>query len=51
MKVSDGKIVEITERELYKRWVEWDFDMMMPFEEFRCRFEEIACVVKGEGDA
>lgn len=52
MKESDGKIVEISERELYSRWVERDYDMVMPFEEYRYRFEQAGCVVKdGEGNA
>ena len=48
MKVSDGKIVEITESELYGLYLERNYDAMMDFKEYRYRMEEAGCkVLKG----
>ena len=48
MKVTDGKIVEITERELYRLYLDRHYDMVMDFKEYRWNFEKAGCVVKGE---
>lgn len=48
MKVTDGKIVEITESELYSLYLKRNFDAMMDFREYRYRMEECGVVVKGE---
>lgn len=48
MKVSDGKIVEITEAELMSRYLEREFDDAMSFQEYRNRFEAAGCVVVKE---
>lgn len=45
MKVTDGKIVEITEQELYRLYLDRHYDMVMPFDEYRYYFEEAGCVV------
>ena len=50
MKVSDGKIVEITENELYGLYLERNYDAMMPFAEYKWRMEEAGCKVLKGGD-
>ena len=47
MKVTDGKIVEITESELYSLYLKRSFDLIMDFKEYRYRMEECGVVVKG----
>lgn len=47
MKVEDGKIVEITEGELFALYLERGMDDVMDFHEYRRRFERAGCVVKG----
>lgn len=51
MKVIDGKIVEVTEQELYGLYLERSFDLIMDFKEYRFRMEECGVVVKGAEDA
>lgn len=34
MKIENGKIIEATRDELYRRWLDDGWDMMMPFEEY-----------------
>lgn len=48
MKTLDGKIVEITESELYSLYIDRNMDAMMPFDEYRFHFERAGCVVKEE---
>ena len=45
MKVSEGKIVEITEQELYALYIDRRMDAMMSFEEYRWHMSEAGCVV------
>ena len=49
MKVENGKIVEITEAELFGLYLERNMDDIMDFNEYRYRMEKAGCVVK-EGD-
>lgn len=49
MKVKNGKIVEITENELFGLYLERGMDDVMDFREYRHRMEKAGCVVK-DGD-
>lgn len=49
MKVKNGKIVEITENELFSLYLEREMDDLMDFHEYRRRMEVAGCVVK-DGD-
>jgi hypothetical protein len=51
MKVENGKIVEITENELFSLYLEREMDDLMDFHEYRYRMEAAGCVVKdGDGN-
>lgn len=45
MKVIEGKIVEITEQELYVLYIDRGVDAMMPFEEYRFHMDRLGCKV------
>lgn len=45
MKVIEGKIVEITEQELYALYIDRGMDAMMPFEEYRFHMDRLGCKV------
>lgn len=49
MKIENGKIVEITENELFSLYLERNMDDVMDFREYRYRMEKAGCVVK-DGD-
>ena len=49
MKVENGKIVEITEAELFSLYMKRKMYNIMPFHEYRFRMEYAGCVVK-DGD-
>lgn len=46
MKVENGKIVEITEHELYSLWLERGMDDIMSFTDYMYRFENLGTVVQ-----
>jgi len=48
MKVANGKIVEITEAELYHLWLKRGMDYIYSFPEYIDRFEAAGCVVVKE---
>lgn len=50
MKVESGKIVEITENELFGLYLERGMDDFMDFHEYKHRMEKAGCVVK-DGDS
>ena len=39
MKVVDGKIIEITEEELYSRYINGEYYMALDFNEYKWRME------------
>lgn len=45
MKTDNGKIVEITETELYDLWLKRGMDDIMSFTEYMLRFESLGTVV------
>jgi hypothetical protein len=45
MKVIEGKIVEITEQELYVLYIDRGVDAMMPFDEYRYHMDRLGCKV------
>jgi hypothetical protein len=49
MVVDNGKIVQITEDELFCLYLDRGMDDCMDFREYRCRMEKAGCVVK-DGD-
>ena len=49
MKVKNGKIVEITENELFSLYLEREMDDCMDFHEYRSRMEAAGCAVKEDG--
>lgn len=46
MKVENGKIVEITENELFGLYLDRGMDDIIDFCEYRTRMERAGCVVK-----
>lgn len=46
MKVENGKIVEVTENELFSLYLERGMDDVMDFNEYRWRMEKAGCRVK-----
>ena len=48
MKTENGKIVEITEGDLFKLYLDRGMDDIMDFNEYRHRMEAAGCVVKEE---
>ena len=48
MKIENGKIVEITEGELFGLYLDRGMDDCMDFHEYRRRMEAAGCVVKEE---
>lgn len=50
MKVSDAKIVEITESELFDLWLERGMDDIMSFPEYINCFRSAGCVVLVGGE-
>lgn len=47
MIVKDGKIVEITESELFSLYLEREMDDIMSFPEYAARFKAAGCKVLG----
>lgn len=45
MKVENGKIVEVTENELFSLYLERGMDDVMDFHEYRWRMEKAGCGV------
>lgn len=45
MKVENGKIVELTESELFKLYMARGYDNCMDFNEYRYRMEKAGCVI------
>ena len=39
VKVENGKIIEITEQELYRRYMEGEYNMAVDFNEYKWRME------------
>ena len=39
MKVENGKIIEITEQELYRRYIDGEYYMALDFHEYKWRME------------
>jgi hypothetical protein len=50
MKIENGKIMEATKRELYQRWLDDGWDMMMPFEEYVYHLKSAGVEVKEESN-
>lgn len=48
MKIENGKIIEATEGELFRKYIEEDWDDCMPFAEYKHRMEKAGCKVKDE---
>lgn len=48
MKTENGKIVEITEGDLFGLYLDRGMDDIMDFHEYRRRMEAAGCVVKEE---
>ena len=49
MKTDNGKIVEITEKELYDLWLKRGMDDIMSFTEYMFRFEELGTkIIRGK---
>jgi hypothetical protein len=46
MKVENGKIVQITEPELYSLYLEREMDTIMDFGEYKFCFKEAGCIVE-----
>lgn len=46
MKVENGKIVEITEQELFGLYLDRGMDDVMDFHEYRNRMERAGCCVR-----
>ena len=50
MKVENGKIVEITESELFGLYLDRGMDEIMDFREYKTRMERAGCVVREGAD-
>ena len=50
MKIENGKIVELTEAELFSLYLARGMDDCMDFHEYRSRMEAVGCQVK-DGDS
>jgi hypothetical protein len=50
MKIENGKIVELTEIELFHLYLDRGMDDCMDFMEYRWRMERAGCVIKEEDD-
>lgn len=48
MKIENGKIIEITESELFSLYLDRGMDDIMDFHEYKHRFESAGCTVKGD---
>lgn len=48
MKIDNGKIVEATTMELYKRYLQEDYDSFMTFMEYMWRMENSGCKIVEE---
>lgn len=46
MKIENGKIVELTEGELYSLYINRGYDDCMDFHEYKARMEKAGCVIK-----
>lgn len=46
MKIENGKIVELTEGELYSLYISRGYDDCMDFHEYKARMEKVGCVIK-----
>ena len=40
MKIENGKITEITEQELYRRYIDGEYYMALDFHEYKMRMEK-----------
>ena len=40
VKVENGKIIEITEQELYRRYIDGEYYMALDFHEYKMRMEK-----------
>lgn len=45
MKVIDGKIVEITDEELFRVYLSREIDEIMSYRQFKDEFKELGCIV------
>ena len=45
MKIENGKIVELTEGELYSLYISRGYDDCMDFNEYKYRMESAGCVI------
>ena len=45
MKTTDGKIVEITDKELFRVYLSREIDEVMSYREFKDRFKELGCII------
>lgn len=45
MKIKSGKIVEITESELFNLYLEREMDDIMDFNEYKRRMKDSGCIV------
>lgn len=45
MKVTDGKIIEITETELFELWLKREMCEICSFRAYKLMFKEAGCVV------
>ena len=46
MKVENGKIIEVTESELFSLYLDRGMDDVMDFHEYKFRMEKAGCVVR-----
>lgn len=45
MKIENGKIVELTEGELYSLYINRGYDDCMDFHEYKARMEKAGCTI------
>ena len=48
MKVENGKIVDITESQLFSLYLEREMDDIMDFHEYKKAFEKAGCTVRSD---
>ena len=48
MKVENGKIIEITEDELYDLWLKREMDDIMSFTDYMRRFKDVGVIIKSQ---
>ena len=51
MKTENGKIVEITEDELFSLYIERGIDIIMSFLDYKTKFAAVGCIVHTGDDA